>query len=417
MVSLNGNYYFYKVSNMIEPNISSKEQLFFNSLRLLVFTIPLSLELTSLMIIVTLITGIYSGVSIVSIKSFFESKLRLLLIGYFLLAIVSIFYTENKQAAWSDIEAKLSFFLFPFFIGKGFFLKETYLNRIKESFVYGCLTAFFICLAHSSVQYYITGNLDQFFYGNFSVLRHSSYFALYLCLSIAFLLFSNFTISKSNFFIFLTLLVISVLLCSSRSGYLSLIILGFIYLARLIFIEKKTRIALLTASLLILLAGLSYQIPVIKMRIKSDLRLEHSNDSQNKVQRVSRLDVWKNSIKLIAMNPWFGVGSGDVRSELSKLYKESNLVKAEERKSNAHNQFLQTQLNYGLMGTFVLIFIFYLLFRDAIISLNWSNFSFALLLLCSFLFESMLETQAGIVFFVLFTLLLFGSESKQSSVI
>ncbi len=63
-----------------------------------------------------------------------------------------------------------------------------------------------------------------------------------------------------------------------------------------------------------------------------------------------RTVVWKAAWDVGNHNlPW-GTGTGDVKDELLLRYKEIGAVHAEERKLNAHNQFLQTFAALGLPG-------------------------------------------------------------------
>ena len=114
-----------------------------------------------------------------------------------------------------------------------------------------------------------------------------------------------------------------------------------------------------------------------------------------------RTVVWKAAWDVGNHNlPW-GTGTGDVKDELLLRYKEIGAVHAEERKLNAHNQFLQTFAALGLPGLAALLLLILvplarlLLPRDPDGSLR----ACALVLIAlNFNVESMLELQAGAVF-------------------
>ena len=65
--------------------------------------------------------------------------------------------------------------------------------------------------------------------------------------------------------------------------------------------------------------------------------------------------VWKCSIEIIKENVFFGVGTGDVKTELNKKYEEKNIQQALKDNLNSHNQFLQTYVAIGLPGFILLL--------------------------------------------------------------
>jgi O-antigen ligase len=109
---------------------------------------------------------------------------------------------------------------------------------------------------------------------------------------------------------------------------------------------------------------------------------------------------WNAAIEIIKKHPALGVGLGDVRNELKIIYKNTHQEVAYQKALNAHNQFLQTAVATGLLGLFALlgILLFYLIsvykHQDRL------GIILGVLVCINLLFESMLETQAGILFIV-----------------
>jgi O-antigen ligase len=119
----------------------------------------------------------------------------------------------------------------------------------------------------------------------------------------------------------------------------------------------------------------------------------------------TRLVIWKHSFMIIKNKPILGVGTGDANDELLKTYVGKNEIELKERKFNAHNQFLQTSISLGILGLLALILPFIILFYKSIINQSLINLSFVILVLTNFLFEAMLETQAGVIFISFFLFL------------
>jgi O-antigen ligase len=107
-----------------------------------------------------------------------------------------------------------------------------------------------------------------------------------------------------------------------------------------------------------------------------------------------------------------GYGTGDVNDVLQSMYKGEKESEIREKKLNAHNQFLQTTLAVGLVGFMFLILPYLLLIKESLKKWDYIPLIFVFIILFNLLFESMYETQAGIVF-IAFFLSLFLKNSKE----
>jgi hypothetical protein len=76
------------------------------------------------------------------------------------------------------------------------------------------------------------------------------------------------------------------------------------------------------------------------------------------------------------------------------------------KKYNFHNQYLQTFATVGFFGLIILIYLLSHLVVISIIKQDYIVLAFLFLIVMSFFTESMLERQAGVVFFTFFYLLL-----------
>jgi O-antigen ligase len=129
-----------------------------------------------------------------------------------------------------------------------------------------------------------------------------------------------------------------------------------------------------------------------------------------------RVLAWSASIDVIKRNPVLGVGNGDIKDELSKVYAEHNYKKPLEMHMNSHNQYLETSVGQGLIGLAFLL----LMFLAPLFIMPQNNLlvqGFILLALLSILVESMFNTQAGVIFIAFFYALLFSRTDAQSNVV
>jgi O-antigen ligase len=122
--------------------------------------------------------------------------------------------------------------------------------------------------------------------------------------------------------------------------------------------------------------------------------------------------IWKHSLHIIKGNLLFGVGTGDVKNELSMQYRASNEKTLESRHLNAHNQFLQTAIALGIIGLGALLLILTCAAMWTFQTKQHEATLLILLITINFLFEAMLETQAGVVF-ISFFLFLYMTKARN----
>jgi O-antigen ligase len=109
------------------------------------------------------------------------------------------------------------------------------------------------------------------------------------------------------------------------------------------------------------------------------------------------------------------VGTGDVKDHLLEKYREKQLYNALGLELNAHNQYLQTMLALGIIGLLILLLNIVLPALYGMEMKHYLYLIFLILVAFNFLFESMLETQAGVVFYAFFNAYLFAIKKDPAS--
>ncbi|MCC6369687.1 MAG: O-antigen ligase family protein [Bacteroidia bacterium] len=273
----------------------------------------------------------------------------------------------------------------------------------------GCFFACILLLARAT-YFAFNGHPEYFFYSSFSDFIHASYFAMYLVLAITFVLVLYpkwFNMQKNilySSYFFVLVFIITVFLCSSKLGIISLFIcLPLILLYKF---ADKINFRSVSFSLLVLVASLftmSKIFPTPFNRMRTMLSVSNGQiDRASSESTTVRLLIWEQSVGIIKNNLWMGVGVGDANNKLYQAYQKNGLTGAYEHKLNAHNQYLQTGVGIGLIG---LIILFMLTFWQLIKAIKRRNFIaviFALLIVLNFFVESMLQTAAGVLFFTFF---------------
>ncbi len=131
-----------------------------------------------------------------------------------------------------------------------------------------------------------------------------------------------------------------------------------------------------------------------------DLKRYLNDESTKGTSDGRRLLSIQAGFKVFVHNPWFGVGVGDVRDQLTQVYHE----KYPEIPDNfiVHNQYVFWLAALGLCGfSLMIFFIFFPLLYKKGYS-NWLILSFYLVMAGSFLVEATIEAQIGTALFLFF---------------
>jgi O-antigen ligase len=385
-------------------------------LALAAFTMPLSKKLTVPILALVLILAITSNGFRADFVQKIKSPFVWLCLLFFGAQVMGFFYSDNSKSALFDLQTKLSFLLIPIFIRTDLIGYE-YLEKIKKAFIQGCVLGVLLSLAASIYRFYLTREMDSFFYGNFSSHIHTSYFSSYLTFALSFILFSKKMRSKSIWWIAAGLMLFGIILCLSRAGIITAFVVFSFFIWELYStIENKKVLKVIVGSLFLIVLT-SLLLPKVRERIRNAFVLnEQKDESVQASTAYERIEVWKVSFYLIRQNPLLGFGPGDVKEELVREYKNRNMLFAAKYTLNAHNQYLQTSLANGILGLLILVALLLGGIFNAIKTGNRFLFVLLIISVIGFMFESMLETQAGIVFFVFFYLLFILHDYNYKSI-
>ena len=339
-----------------------------------------------------------------------KNKWNYLLLAFFIVHAFGYFFSVNKAGALNAIEIKLSFLAFPILIGASNY-NELQIKKIVISFVSGCVLVSVIDIFRAFYLYFFQ-DFNSFFYTEFSYFMHPSYFAMYLIFSqlIILLFYPKWLSHLSNLNIkigFMSVVfLVTIFLCSSKMGLLTAFLLLPLTFAIILFQRgyKKVIIGLVIG--LSVSIALAYKLfPTPFERIKYALRVTSSSENIDKTDGEStavRILIWKESVKLIENNLVFGTTAGDANDKLVEAYEREGLAGALRKKLNAHNQFLQTFIGTGIIGFILLLLMTLGSLIFGFIKKNYLLSLFSILIVFNFLVESMLQAQAGFIFFAFF---------------
>ncbi len=385
------------------------------------FFLPFRNNISSVISILILLLYIFNYRELKSkFLLFLGNRFAVLFSLLYVVHLIGLIYTSNLKFALTDLEIKLPLLFFPIIITSDWIVLRKHLNTLLFSFIIGCLGASTISITNSLFDYLRTNDLDSFFYDRVSFLMHSSYYAMYLCFAIiiSIYLFRQ-TNNKVRYFLpFLMLLFLTnIILLSSRAG---LLMLAITFLMSLLFImyKRKFRYLIIVSFVLFSSVYIVYNFaPATMQRIEILNPLSMMKSDTSKVDdinnRDTRLVLAEMSFVIISSNPILGVGTGDVKDALINQYKINNFKLGITQKLNSHNQYLQFLVTFGIVGFLIFIISMYYPFIFQLKIKNWLFIYFIVLVSINFLFESILETKAGVEFYAFFSILILLAADKK----
>ena len=342
---------------------------------------------------------------------------------FYALLIIGMLYTQNTRAGAFDLQVKASLFIFPILLATKP-IPSSEQRWVLAAFLLGIFSSTIYMLSVAIREYLNTG-LNHFFYQEFSILIHPSYLSMYINFAMAWLLYL--TLQKDVFptilfkvsvaFVLIFLVLVNILL-ASKMGLLTmgLLFVGFsVYytVTRRRFVLGVLGIAAV-ALLFFLIVRLAPEVAGRINRAIAAVEYDSGDDHAASESTSVRMLVWSAANSVIAEHFLFGVGTGDVKDELMKEYEKKGISNAMEHRLNAHNQYYQVFISLGLAGFLSFLACLLLPLRQSIIRKQFVYFVFLILVMINLLAESMLETQAGVLFYAFFNAMLCFEATQRS---
>lgn len=340
-------------------------------------------------------------------------------------------YSSNSIEGWKDVEVKISLLLIPLALGTCKPISSKQIKIILKVFAYTISLALVILTIIAFVKYSRDGDSSHFFYNHFATFDRVPihYFALYVNLAffIVFKMMVNGLQNKSGRFIILhiallILLMTALFLCSVRIQFIAFVISFIVFLIwHFRKILRPHQLILAGLGFILLLFSVAWIIPESRRRIVETMDEYSAYKGREELKQMNhRVFLWKYGWKVIQKNFWVGTGSGSANDELHEYLKEEKAkfwngygtYTLGEKQYNLHNAFLQHFATYGIIGFLLLLGIYLFSLFNLPPNLPYIGAVFLLLTFISFNTESMLERQAGNLFFALFYGLLFVNPKR-----
>jgi O-antigen ligase len=334
--------------------------------------------------------------------------------------IIGAFYSDNSDEAGRLILLKITLFLWPLAFGSLSRIGAKQVKIILYAFIGGMLVSSLICIFLSFIKFLEFRDWNYFFGQELAHWRFLSnhYFAMYTSFSIL-ILAADILGSKPKEDSFKTIKIILLIyfgiflvMLSVRMQFIALPISLFaLFFASDVGRLRKMKFAKIGMFSVVLFAVAVLVFPDSRRRIVETVHELRSLDKvvDNK-QTNHRVYIWREGVEVIKENVLFGTGTG---SEDQALAKRLNKVDAKFWDSggvyylsrggyNYHNQYLQWLASNGVLGLVFLVVMIGVALFSSLRKKKGLVSAWLVLILVSFLTESMLERQAGVLFFSFF---------------
>ncbi|HYF31102.1 MAG TPA: O-antigen ligase family protein [Chitinophagaceae bacterium] len=350
----------------------------------------------------------------------------ILFASLYVLAIIGTLYSANMDEALFKLQQKSAIAMFPLVFGTAVAVNAAVCHRIFLAFAWCTLAGCLICLGNGLIYFFQSGSAEMLHGYPMVILKDMSPFmlGLYCLLSILYLLGAVYKGTfkrgreRSLYIAVLLTLSLFLFLLGNRNVLFSWMVVAVFFLLANI-VGRKLRI-LFFGLLLAALAGAAVFNPSFHRQLNDLTDFSANNtiqlDSDKSLGRgwggkALRFAIWNCSMDIVREHPLTGVGTGDVQDSLQAAYDRRQFYFASRYNTyNAHNQFIQETLSYGIAGFMVfsacLLIPLFAYFR----SLRGSGAASGRQLYCLFLVsffiicitESILEISKGIVFYSFF---------------
>jgi O-antigen ligase len=356
-------------------------------------------------------------------KNIVNYSYRMILpIGFFLVYLLSIVFSNDQKEALGVLESKVSFLFLPF-VFMVFSKEQINTQKLLTYFTWANVLIVLILFLRSLYAYLYDVYVPEhntmlgkvhFTQSHFSLIIHPSYFAMYLTFSLVYIADQIF---KHRLNIVRSFQIATILLglycCDSMLSnivtliLIVLIILRTAWLKSIVFNHWKSISSIVVLTSLVL-------IGIYQSEIRSSIQTYYiSIDKSTTTSIDARILIWKTVVfDVFPESGLLGLGSGDVKEVLTQAYKKNQFTGCYQRQFNAHNQFLQTSISLGILGFLSICSLILLPLGWFLKNKSFLGFCFSVIIFLNLLTESMFERQAGVVFFVLFYLLM--NRSKNS---
>ena len=321
---------------------------------ILSLSIPLSIAVSNITLILLMITVVFEGDLKNKIRKICSSKWMVSIIILILLYYFYWFvFGTYSDTLWILKRVSILWFLPVFYSTK-------FSYKITQKAVFVFLISMFISsvIAISENYGFINLNGDNWTWSAF--LKYTDH-NVFLALSILILIYAYFNITLSSlikniFIFFLLVYLFSIFSEAGKTGQIALVLLIVVYIFQEL--RKNTKKLLLSLVLLFMSVYVIYNSSEnLQKRFEKEINMVLNKESSN------RLLLLQHSVEIIKQKPFVGHGAGSFSDKFGAINDETNKIVRYNHKT-PHNNYLYIWMELGILGLVVLVSIFYFQIRE-----------------------------------------------------
>ncbi|WP_225035909.1 O-antigen ligase family protein [Winogradskyella sp. SM1960] len=353
-----------------------------------------------------------------------QSRIITLYFLFFILQIVGMLYTDNREFGMKRIITQLPILILPLILlSEELCLKK--MNVLLDGFRYWILTVFLFYIAQH--VFMDENSLETFVLFIITDRLGISQFYVVFILLIPIITTVNAIRNKKNItlnIILLAFFVFFLFLLGNKTSVFILFILSvlFAFQRNTLFNSIWKKVTIIVVGIILVISA--YNMPGIQKRVDvlvktTDFNIEtiitKNSVTHTKNTLEHRLLINYITINEVVDNFPFGVGTGDYQDVLNNNYDAINFKQGICHEFNNHNQYLSEFLKTGILSGTVFLLLMFSLIRQS----NFNN-QYYIYIVLSFavacLFESYLDRQHGVVIFAFIIPLFLKYEIENKSV-
>jgi len=302
-----------------------------------------------------------------------KSRINIPIFLFILVMTISLLRSDFFRISLND------YIIFLFYIILCFLIRNNLPDKIElKSFIKTLFLTSFLVSLYTLIQYY---GYDPYLKGLpylSSTIGQKNWISNYLAMIFP-MIFSYFLLEKSKrikivYFIVLSIVYATLMICQSRGIWISIsltaiLVIYIIFKFNLLkaFKENKRWLVLLLITFMIITVIYSTDNPLNKGAITVIERAVSTFDEQG-FSLNARLLMWRTTLEMIKERPLFGSGIGTFRMnylnyQAQYLIKNPKYLQYYIKAGEAHNEYLQTWAELGIIGLGLFLLIFYFIFH------------------------------------------------------
>jgi len=411
--------------------VENKENSSFIPFLLLITTIPLSLGINNICLVLFALSVLFKFKS-----STFQFQYSLVPpIALFLLFALSIFWSIDQAKSINSLPKAIGLLAVPvlFMFSKPFTKQQ--IQKIVSYYSYAMVLYVLFYLIKATIRFIISGTVEVFFYHEL-VTQPVNAIHVSVYVALAFFYFFN-RLSKTKFEIFSCFLLFGFLLLLSSKN---IVLVFFILLMANYFFIFRKAMNLKAVSIIVAAALVVFFIFFGKIKerfseevlsnVSENVDASHFNRNMKGVNVVSIKEAWTSekftpndyfpgtAFRVLQIRIfcellheeslfWKGFGLNAAQKKIEEKAIQHNLFLGNDNEEgyqtkNFHNQYIQIFAEVGFFGLLILLLILIFNSIKTIQTKDFIQIAFAVLMISLFLTESFLSRQRGVMFFTLF---------------